>query len=81
MTYADLLKGAALAGALALSATATAWAAPGGAVREACAADVHELCPGTKPGGGRIVACMRQNEDRLSQGCRQAVQAAKAARQ
>ena len=71
MTYLQLFSAATLAGALALSAT-VAWAAS--TVREACAADVRAVCAGVKPGSGRIVACMRQHTDQLSQVCLQALQ-------
>src|SRR5215813_11532243 len=44
-------------------------------VRAACAADVRSLCAGVLPGGGRIVQCMRDKRDRLSEGCRDALAA------
>lgn len=79
MHRVPLIKPALLAGTLLLSASA-AWAVNGEA-RQACIGDVKALCPGVKPGGGRIAACMRENTDRLSQGCRQALSAARAQRQ
>jgi hypothetical protein len=79
MTSAFLIRPAVLAAAL-LSATAAS-AAGNGAVRQACAADVHALCSGVKPGSGRVAACMRDNADKLSQGCRQAISTARATRQ
>jgi Cysteine rich repeat len=42
-------------------------------VRSACKADVEKLCADVKPGGGRIAACMKKNEDKLGEGCRQAI--------
>src|SRR4051794_33766195 len=42
------------------------------AVRTACAADVQRLCRGVPSGGGRVVACLKQNQDSLSDACRQA---------
>ena len=74
-----LIRPALLAGTLLLSASA-AWAA-GGEVRQACAGDAIALCSGVKPGGGRLAACMRDNTDKLSPGCRQALSAARANRQ
>jgi hypothetical protein len=53
----------------------------GGSVRQTCAADYHALCPGVQPGGGHIMACFRQHADQLSTGCKEALAAAKAARQ
>jgi len=79
MSHAYLTKPALLAGAFLLSAS-TAWAA-GGEIRQACASDVHALCSGVKPGGGRVAACMREHTDKLSQNCRQALSAARAPRQ
>jgi len=79
MPHIPLIRPALLAGMLLLSASA-AWAA-GGEVRQACAGDVKALCSGVKPGGGRLAACMRDNTDKLSQGCRQALSANHATRQ
>ena len=53
----------------------SALAAGGGAVREACKADITELCQGIEPGGGRIKACLKTNKDKLSEGCKSAVAA------
>lgn len=80
MSYANLISRAALAGALVLTVTA-AWAAPGGgAIRQACAADIRAVCSDVKPGGGRIAACMREHTDQLSPGCLQAIQSSRQAR-
>jgi Cysteine rich repeat len=50
------------------------WFAPPAAANEraamrVCRADAHKLCPGVQPGGGRIAACLRENESKLSSGC------------
>jgi len=37
-----------------------------------CADDVRSLCAGVQPGGGRIIACLKQHKDALSPQCRQA---------
>jgi hypothetical protein len=42
-------------------------------VRSACAADVQRLCSGVQPGGGRVVACLKQNVAQVSDGCKQAI--------
>ena len=41
--------------------------------RVACATDIQKLCTGVQPGGGRILACLRQHKDQVSDGCKQAV--------
>ncbi len=73
------LAGIILAAALGLSVTATLARAQQSAVREACAADYKALCPNVQRGGGRIVACLKDNADKLSAGCQKALMAAKAA--
>ena len=42
------------------------------ALRVACADDAKKLCAGVQPGGGRIVACLKEHKDSLSDGCKQA---------
>jgi hypothetical protein len=42
------------------------------ALRAACSDDAARLCAGVQAGGGRIVACLKQNQDALSNQCRQA---------
>jgi hypothetical protein len=37
-----------------------------------CANDVRALCAGVQPGGGRIIACLKQHRDALSPQCKQA---------
>ena len=46
------------------------------AARAACEADVQKLCNGVQPGGGRILACLKQHKDEVSDGCKRAVQKA-----
>jgi Cysteine rich repeat len=36
----------------------------------ACAEDMRQYCGGVRPGGGRIVACLQQNETRLCADCK-----------
>jgi hypothetical protein len=37
-----------------------------------CADDAHKFCADVPPGGGRIIACLKQNKDSLSDKCKQA---------
>ncbi len=41
-------------------------------VQAACASDVQRLCSGVQPGGGRIIACLKEHKDSLSDRCKQA---------
>ena len=41
--------------------------------RAACASDLQRLCAGVQPGGGRIIACLKQHKDEVSDGCKQAI--------
>jgi hypothetical protein len=60
------------AAAFALGVAAPASAAPAGKVREACKADVEKFCKDIKPGGGRIIACLKGHEAEVSAGCKAA---------
>jgi hypothetical protein len=42
-------------------------------VRAACQADAQKLCASVQPGGGRIVACLKEHKDQVSDGCKQAI--------
>jgi hypothetical protein len=55
-------------------------AAQSGSVRTACAADVRTLCAGVQRGGGRIIQCMQDKSEQLSEGCKDALAAAAAQR-
>ena len=70
MTRLKLLLGccAALATHYALADDAAALAA----LRTGCAGDVQKLCAGVQPGGGRILACLKEHKDALSDQCKQA---------
>ncbi len=43
-------------------------------VYEACKSDSDSLCPGIKPGGGRILRCLTEHKDDLTPKCRTALQ-------
>jgi len=69
-----------LAGLL-LAASVPALAQNQAAVRAACQADFEKNCPGIRPGGGRLLACMREKQAAFSDGCKDALKAAQAQRQ
>ena len=41
--------------------------------RAACAFDIQKLCSGVAPGGGRIIACLSQHKNEVSDGCKRAL--------
>jgi len=47
-------------------------------VHRACEEDIHFLCAGIQPGGGRIAACLKQSASEVSPGCKAQIAAAKA---
>ena len=49
-------------------------------VGKACEEDIHFLCEGIRPGGGRIAACLKQSASEVSAGCKAQIAAAKAAK-
>jgi len=42
------------------------------AIRSACAEDAQKFCANVQAGGGRILACLKEHKDSLSDKCRQA---------
>ena len=66
---------------LLLAAALPAAAQNRGALRAACQADFAKNCPGIKPGGGRLVACMREKQASFSDGCIDALRTARVQRQ
>jgi hypothetical protein len=54
-----------------LLAAPAAFAAPD--VKTACMADYLALCPSVAPGGGRVVACMKEHRAKVSAACKLAV--------
>ena len=44
-----------------------------GYVGRACRADIQALCPETEPGDGRILECLSNQEEKVSQTCKDAV--------
>jgi hypothetical protein len=45
--------------------------------RAACSSDYNSFCKGTLPGGGRVLACLSKNNDKLSAACKKVVADAK----
>jgi len=43
------------------------------AARQACAADIKQLCPEVKPGDGRLKACVKEHFGQLSAPCQTAL--------
>ena len=43
-----------------------------------CKADAERICAGVAPGGGKIIACLKQHKDEVSVGCAKALKALKA---
>jgi len=73
--------GAILAAVVAAAPSFAQPPAGGGGVRAACAADISKLCPDAQPGNGSIRQCIASHSDQLSDGCKSALAAARAARQ
>ncbi len=66
---------------LLLAAALPAAAQNRGALRAACQADFAKNCPGIKPGGVRLVACVREKQASFSDCCMEALRTARAQRQ
>lgn len=45
----------------------------GQSARQACRADYQAVCSGVPFGGGRVIACLKQNYSNLSPGCQAAL--------
>lgn len=45
--------------------------------RAACKADYDKFCSGTMPGGGRIIACLAKQNDKLADACKKVIAAQK----
>lgn len=41
--------------------------------RAACKSDYDKYCKGTMPGGGRVLACLAKQNDKLTAGCKKVV--------
>lgn len=49
-------------------------------VRALCEADIRRICPGVRPGGGRLMACIQEKPEQLSAPCAEALLDARAGR-
>ena len=79
MSWSDrLLRSSMLLAVLgfAAQAPASAQSAPIDAARAACRADLQQFCAGVQPGGGRMLACLKEHRDQVSDACKQAVKSA-----
>jgi cysteine rich repeat protein len=45
--------------------------------RAACRGDYNKFCQGTRPGGGRVLACLSRQYSALSETCKKVVDAQK----
>ena len=43
-----------------------------------CKADIQRLCPGVRPGGGRIVQCLKAHQNEVTIGCAKELKSMKA---
>jgi hypothetical protein len=64
---------AALVGALLRPQRLSAQTASPQDPRTACAADVQKLCSNVPQGGGRVIACLKQHKEEVSDRCKQAI--------
>ena len=46
------------------------------AQREACMGDYEKYCKGVTPGGGRIIACLAKESDKITPACKKVLTAA-----
>ena len=42
----------------------------GNGIDEPCRADAKKLCQGVEPGGGRILACLKEHREEVSDACK-----------
>ncbi len=42
--------------------------------KQICAKDIEKFCPGVKPGGGRLIKCLKPHMDELTPACREKLQ-------
>lgn len=62
---------------LAIGCSGSAFAQSGDG-RGACKSDYDKFCAGTAPGGGRVVACLTQQQNQLSDACKKVLASRKA---
>jgi Golgi apparatus protein 1 len=43
-------------------------------VSRSCSGDAEKLCPETQPGDGRLLECLESKSDKVSSGCKKAVE-------
>ena len=55
---------------------ASGQSAPVEAARAACSTDLQQFCSAVQPGGGRMLACLKEHREQVSAACKQAVNTA-----
>ncbi|MDE1145540.1 MAG: cysteine rich repeat-containing protein [Azospirillaceae bacterium] len=68
-----ITRGVAALSLMAALAAVPAFAQDQRAAMKSCQPDRQALCKDVQPGGGRILACLKQNEDKLSADCKAAL--------
>lgn len=75
MTLKKIIGALAVLSFFAMSALAAETPNRGGPGGGPCKQDVQSLCPGVKPGEGRIAACLKANREKVSGSCKAAIKA------
>jgi hypothetical protein len=73
----NAMTGSLLAVAMVLAPSAAFAEGKGMGMGDACNADAQKLCADVEPGEGRIVNCLKEHKDQLSEGCKARWQAKK----
>ena len=69
----SVAAGGLVASTVVMAAGAASAPAGGGGAMQACKADAERLCPGVKPGEGRIMQCLKEHKKDVSPECKKEV--------